>query len=93
MTSARDPFYGQSPGVLGPPTHAAAVTPDDNVDLAVPARRLYIGAAGNVKVLLRDDLSTGPVVLVGLAVGVWHEVWVRRVLSTGTTATNIVAGW
>lgn len=67
---------------------AAAVTKSDSTVLA-KTRGLYIGGAGNVAVIMADDASA--VTLVGLAVGVVHELSVTKVMSTNTTATNIVA--
>ncbi len=63
------------------------VTPDDSNDLTV-AGILYIGGAGNVKV---TGLKSGTVTLVGVPAGTWlNFIRVKRVRSTGTTATNIV---
>lgn len=72
------PYYG-----------AVAVTPADGSDLALTGTRaLYIGVTGDVKV---DTLGgdTG-IVFKAVPVGVLY-VAVKRVYSTGTTATNIVA--
>jgi hypothetical protein len=68
---------------------AAAVTPSDTVDLSeFAARGLYIGVAGDVKV---DILESGTgITFKSVPVG-FLAVSVRRVYSTGTTATNIVA--
>ena len=52
--------------------------------------RLFIGGAGDVKV---DMLGGETVTLTGLAVGVWHPMFVTKVYQTGTTATNIFVGW
>lgn len=71
-----------------PAEYAAAVTPSDSTDLTQLARGLYIGAAGNVNVDLQDG---GTVVFVGLMGGTILPVRVRRVRSTSTTATSIVA--
>lgn len=72
---------------------AAAVTPNDGADLAGITRGLYIGGAGNVAVVFADDADGAVVILTGLATGVWHPVQVRRVMSTNTTATPILAGY
>ena len=50
-------------------------------------RALYIGVTGNVKVTMPDGTA---VTFTGAPVGVL-PVKARRVWSTGTTATNIVA--
>ena len=68
-------------------TRAVAVTPSDTVDLT-NSGFLYVGAAGDVKV----DTSDGDTVtFTALAAGIVHPIRVKRVYSTGTTATNITA--
>jgi hypothetical protein len=75
---------------------AAAVTPSDTVDIpAVTGGTnngcvLYIGGAGNIKV---TTVGGDDVVFVGLSAGQFVPVQVKRVWSTSTTATNIVALW
>ena len=72
---------------------AAAVAPSDSTDLNSVTRGIYVGASGNLAVVFADDIDSATVTLVGLAAGVWHPMQVRRVLSTATTATGIVAGY
>lgn len=69
---------------------AFAVTPSDTVgnELTYVARALYIGGAGNVRLLTGNNET---VTFVGLAAGSVLELEVRQVFSTSTTATNIVA--
>lgn len=69
-------------------THAAAVVASDTVNLATEAYQgLYVGVSGDVKVITADgDTVTFKAVPVGVL-----PVQVRRVFSTGTTATNMVA--
>ncbi len=65
------------------------VTPDDSNDLELKAcRALYIGSAGNI-----SFIAAGEDVPRTLPVGNFQELHVqaKRVLSTGTTATNIFA--
>ena len=72
-------------------TEAEAVTPSDSVDLPGAApRALYTGSGGDVAVIPWNGAAS--VVLVGLAAGAWHPLSVRRVLVTGTTATDILVG-
>lgn len=75
------PLNRESPAV-----GAVAVSPSDTVDLAVPARALYVGGAGNLTVVM----SNGDVVTFAEASG-WCPLSVRRVNATSTTATGIVA--
>ena len=71
------------------PCYSAAVTPSDSVPLATPARALYIGVSGDVKVTMLDGSTpTFKSVPVGKL-----EIQVTSVFATGTTATNIIALW
>lgn len=63
------------------------VTPDDNNDLTVGGM-LYVGGAGDIKV---TGLKSGTVTLKAIPAGTWLNFCrVKRVWSTGTTATDIV---
>lgn len=64
-----------------------AVTPSDATVLA-PTRGIYVGVAGNVAVKLLNGTT---VTFTAMASGIIHPIRATQVLSTGTTATNIVA--
>lgn len=66
----------------------AAVTPSDSTDLDSIARSIYVGGAGDV-VAVRHDGTT--VTFSGVAAGTVLPIAVRRINSTSTTATGIVA--
>ena len=69
------------------PAHGAvSVTPSDATELPV-TRGLYVGVAGNLRVKMTDGQT---VTLVAAANG-YHPLQVIQVLSTSTTATDIVA--
>jgi hypothetical protein len=53
------------------------------------ARGLFVGVAGNVKITYADGTTD---TLTNLVAGVWHPMYVKRVYSTGTTATDIHGG-
>ena len=55
-----------------------------------PGCVLYVGGAGNVRVLTS---SGADLTFVGIAAGTFMPVQVKRVFSTDTTATDIVALW
>jgi hypothetical protein len=75
---------------LAPFVKAAAITPNDSTDLPTkPCLAIYVGGAGAVKAILADD--TEAVTFVAVPVGTVLHVRATRVLSTGTTATNLVA--
>lgn len=76
----------------GPAVRAVAVTPDDTTPIE-PCRGLYIGVSGDVVVHMadqRNQATSTAVTFKSAPVGVL-PVGVYRVLSTGTTATNILA--
>lgn len=72
-----------------PASSAYAVTPSDTTVLSPLPRSLYVGAAGNVAIVPED--GTASVVFVAVAAGQILPIRAKKVMSTGTTATNIVA--
>lgn len=71
-----------------PALNAHAVTPSDTVVLP-GCRALYVGGDGDVSVKMQNNPT--PVVLKGVLAGSILPIAVASVMSTGTTATNIVA--
>lgn len=72
-----------------PAKGAKAVTPHDtNVLTGGTCRALYIGVTGDVVAVLADEAAS--VTFKAAPVGILN-VQARIVLSTGTTATNILA--
>lgn len=72
-----------------PAVNATAVTPSDVTVFDPPTKALYIGADGNVAVMLADD--TAAVTFVGVVAGQILPLRAKKVMSTNTTASNIVA--
>lgn len=70
-----------------PARNAAAVTKSDSTVIA-QTDGLYIGGAGDVAVTMKGG---GSVTFIGVTAGQILPIMVTQVLSTGTTATNIVA--
>lgn len=68
--------------------HAAAVTPSDTVNLPRSCRMLWVGGAGNVKV---DTVGGDTVTFSTVAAGTRLPIQAKKVYSTGTTATLMVA--
>lgn len=68
------------------------VTPSDTTDLQLDSsgypRALYVGTTGNVAVVAVGD--TAAVTFTAVPVG-WFPVAVKKVMSTNTTASTIVA--
>ena len=70
-----------------------SVTPDDSANIQIPTglngtRGLYVGVSGDVKVTLAGGTVA---TFKDLSAGVVHPLSVKRVWSTDTTATDIVA--
>ena len=85
-----DDFERYANSIEAPAFRAAAVTPNDSADLTNTSRALYIGGAGNVQV---TTAGGDTVTFTGLAAGTILPVRVRRIWSTSTTATTILALW
>lgn len=75
--------------LTSPAWTAVAVTPADSDLATMPTRGLYVGAAGNVAVVMAGGGSA--VTFVGVPAGTFLPLRVDRVNSTNTTATSIVA--
>lgn len=75
--------------ILAPALNYAAVTPSDSTVFPFGlCRALYVGVAGNVTVLSAGGAA---VTFSGVPAGVILPIRCKRVNSTSTTATNIVA--
>lgn len=72
------------PTLDAPATGAFTITPDDDTDLAILPRAIYVGTTGNLEVIM--DGTT--VVLVG--VSGFLPIRPTRVKATSTTASDIV---
>lgn len=84
-----DPFANHPPDNMSAPARSAvAITPSDVTDLTDVCRGVYVGGPGNIAAVM----LTGEVVtFVGAVAGSVIPVRVKRVNSTNTTATNLVA--
>lgn len=72
-----------------PAEKAVEVTPHDSNDIAANSRALWVGGAGDLEVIFVGDSAA--TTIVGVAAGTLLPFRISRVLSTGTTATAIVA--
>lgn len=88
MPSTADLYQSHAPTADAPARQAAAVTPNDSVDLSPYAKALFLGGGGDV-VLIPAGGETA-VTLKAHGPG-YVAVQARRVLATGTTAQHIVA--
>lgn len=86
--SAVDPYAGIGSDLLGPAFNAVAVAPSDTVLMTTVSKRLWVGGAGNVKLM---TVGGQTVTYSSVPAGAYLNVRATQVFSTGTTATNIVA--
>jgi hypothetical protein len=73
-----------------PLENGANVTPSDSADLTNVSRACVVGGAGNVRV---TTLGGQTLTITGVVAGQLLPMRFSRVLSTGTTATNITCWW
>lgn len=64
-----------------------AIAPSDTVDLPQPTDAVLVGVGGNVAAVMQDNSVT----VLTLPAGAWVPIAARRINSTGTTATGLVA--
>lgn len=83
-----DLYAGMGSDLLSPASHAAAVTKSDSADLPTASKRLWVGGAGNIALI---TVGGDTVTYTSIPAGTYLNVRAARVLSTNTTATNIVA--
>jgi len=70
------------------PAHSAvAITPSDSTSIPV-TRAIYVGVTGNIAVKMAEDENT--LTFANVPVGIL-PIQVSQVLSTGTTATTMIA--
>ena len=79
-------MYGKGQ-LSDPASHAFAITKSDTVNFDFSTRSIYIGGDGNITVVTVNDEV---VAFVGLIAGTVLPIRIKRVNSTGTTATNLV---
>lgn len=84
MSGAIPPFSDFSLSISG---SFEAITPNDS-NIIGPYRAVWAGGAGNIAVLGVYD--TVPVTITGLAAGSEWRGAIKKVLSTGTTATGLI---
>ena len=90
MAAEKPPRYTAqvSPDTTYQAAKAAAVVPSNTEELPYWTTALYVGGAGTVNVVLRDDTDA---VSFTVPAGAILPLYVKQVKSTGTSATNIVA--
>lgn len=74
-------------GWESPALCAYAVVPNDAQEFETWCRGLYVGGAGDIRLVTWEDFE---VTFVGVLGGTILPIAVKKIFATGTTATNIV---
>ena len=86
--AAIDKFQGEKKTYDMSSNHLFDIVPSDVNDLAYIPRAIYIGSSGDLAV---EPEIGSPVIFTNLFQGTWITIRVKKVLATGTTATNLIA--
>jgi len=84
--------FNSTVGQTTPASSAFLVSPSDTTDFLTDAgelvpRAIYVGVAGDLKV---DMIDSGTVTFLNLPVGL-YPLRVRKIYTTGTTASSMIA--
>jgi hypothetical protein len=82
-----DRFAGMGEDLLGPATRAVAAATSDTVALPNVSKRLWVGGAGNVKLV---TLGGDTVIYTAVPAGTYLNVRATQIFATLTTASNII---
>ena len=83
-----DFFAGTTNSLTSPAQSCFAITPADDQDLAQATKAIYIGQAGDVRLLALQDAEA--VTFLNVAAGSVLDVRARRILATGTSASDMI---
>jgi hypothetical protein len=76
-----------------PAKNQETLTPSDTVELAVLPRAIRCNGAGDLAVVMPDSTGNDVAVTYTVRAGEVLNIRPKKVKSTGTTATGIVAWW
>lgn len=86
-----DRFSTHEPQLDSPADRGFSITPDNDDDLALNTRMIYVGGAGDITVIMAGETNDANTLLFkAVPVGTVLPIRVRRVLATGTTATLLL---
>lgn len=73
-------------------TRPVAITPSDSTVYDPPLQAIYVGVAGDLTIETTNNLNTGdgPQTFVARANGDVPVASIRRVMATGTAATDLI---
>lgn len=83
-----DAFKGITDSPIAPAEYCFAISPSDTAELERATKALYVGTAGDVT--LTSVRGNGPVTFANVPSGAILDVRTKAVLTTGTTASDIV---
>lgn len=83
-----DLFENFTPGLDAPVSSGFDIIPDDNNDLAVFTRTIYVGQGGDITAILVGDAAS--VTYKDVPQGTWQPIRAKRILTTGTTAAFLI---
>ena len=86
--AANDSFGGRGGSIDSPASGGEAVTAHDTTEFATVSRAIYVGGAGNVAAVMADGTV---LTFVGVQAGTLLPIRCKRINSTNTTATSMVA--
>jgi hypothetical protein len=86
-----DSFASFSDQVSAPCRHWAVITPSDTVDLTAIPKAIYVGTGGDVRMIgVGAPVGAAGVTWKGVPAAGLLPTRPRRILATGTTATDLV---
>lgn len=85
-----DLYSNTTPGLTSPAIDGNMIVPSDGADLPHVTRAVYVGTSGQIQAEL---VSGATVSFASVPAGTMLPLRLRKILSTGTTATNLVALW
>lgn len=83
-----DSYANTSDSLTSPAGNCFVIAPNDDADLPINTKAIYIGSGGNLVVLAMN--ADAPVTLRNTIAGSILDLRVRRILATGTTAQDLV---
>ncbi len=82
-----DRYKNTSTGLIGPALDAFAISPDDTTDILEVTRAIYVGGSGDITLVTRGGTQ---ITFANVPAGMLMPIRASRVLTTGTSATDIV---
>jgi len=93
--TARDPTSNRQRDFVAPPRSGIVVTPQNSAELPSVSKRIWIGADGNLSVVMADGVSSGALLIPGVLAGTMLYIQARQITALGTTIASgsIIAFW